>query len=221
MALLKPLIIALALSSLTGLMCSVSAEPKVSQESLDEATSALEEARNALDAAQLRLEQAQKDGAEPPKSPTASNNSPKKENGKLYKWVDEKGNISYQDSPPPKNVEILDSDVLKDQNKGKKKVRELRPSSELDYQDDGSKPVMIYTADNCKPCQSVVLFLTQKQVPFIERDIRNDRKARERLSNLSKQITVPSLFIGSRIIQGDSEAVIARALEEAGYLKSN
>ena len=81
MAPLKPLIIALALSSLSGLLCSVSAEPKVSQETLDEATSALEEARNALDAAQLRLEQAQKDGAQPPKSPTASNNSTKKGTG--------------------------------------------------------------------------------------------------------------------------------------------
>lgn len=187
------------------------------QNALDQAKSALENAQNTLNQARTKQQEASKPKISQRKIAQQSNKA--KSGGRLYKWVDAQGNISYQDSPPPKDVKVLDADVLKDAEKNDKPIKELRRANEPAPVLDGSVPVMVYTADNCKPCQSVVLFLTQKQVPFIERDIRNDRKARERLSNLSKQISVPSLFIGERIIQGHSKPMITRALEEAGYLK--
>jgi len=187
--------------------------------SIEQAKTALDDAKVALQAAQDTLSDAQKkqNAASRAKAKTSPST---KNDGRLYKWVDEYGTVFYQDSPPPKNVKVLDSDLLKDENAGKKKIKEVRRASDPAPLLDGSTPVMVYTADNCKPCQSVVLFLTQKQVPFVERDIRTDRRARERLSNLSKQISVPSLFIGERIIQGHSKPMITRALEEAGYLTS-
>ncbi len=195
----------------TGSAINPSANPTIEQ-----AKSALEEAKEALESAQISLNEAQGTTAEPKPTPvkTAANSD-----GRLYKWVDENGKISYQDSPPPKNVKVINADLLKDKKVGSEQVKELRRANQAKPDNSGTQPVMVYTADNCKPCQSVVLFLTQKQVPFIERDIRTDRRARERLSNLSKQISVPSLFIGERIIQGHSKAMITRALEEAGYLK--
>ncbi len=191
---------------------------KAQGQTIEQAQSALNEAKNALEAAQSSLNAAREKKQDNAALKTQSLSQPKN-NTKLYKWVDDNGSISYQDSPPPKDVRVLDSDVLKDLPKGQQTVKELRRAGEPEPVLDGSQPVMVYTADNCKPCQSVVLFLTQKQVPFIERDIRNDRKARQRLSNLSKQISVPSLFIGKRIIQGHSKPMITRALQEAGYLK--
>jgi len=187
---------------------------------LEQAKDALEQAKNALETAQNTLSQAQ-EANKPKPAPKPQTAAKPKGDGKLYKWVDEKGKISYQDSPPPKNVRVLNSDVLKDSKTGVEQVKELSRATEPQPILDGSVPVKVYTADNCKPCQSVVLFLTQKQVPFIELDIRSDRKARDRISKLSKQMTVPSLFIGARIIQGDSRPVITRALEEAGYLEPN
>lgn len=190
---------------------------KDKSKSIEQATTALNEAKTALESAQNTLSEAQKD-QQTSRLKSKKTSTPTSQ-GPLYKWVDEYGDISYQDSPPPKNVNILNSDLLKDKNVEKREVREVRRADEPAPLLDGSTPVMVYTAGNCKPCQSVVLFLTQKQVPFVERDIRTDRKARERLSNLSKQISVPSLFIGERIIQGHSKPMITRALEEAGYLK--
>ncbi len=187
---------------------------------LKQAETALEQAKTALEQAQGELIKAQKakiDKVAP--APKVAKRPSDNNSGRLYKWVDADGNISYQDSPPPKNVKVLNSDVLKDSKTSDKPIKELSRATEPEPLLDGSVPIRVYTADNCKPCQSVVLFLTQNQVPFIERDIRTDRKARERLSNMSKQISVPSLFIGERIVQGHAKPMIRRALEEAGYLE--
>ncbi len=199
----------------TGLCVSLQAQTPDEALRIQEAQSALEEAKSALEEAQSTLNQAQRK-KQLKKVPLRAEVA---QNGKLYKWVDDKGKISYQDSPPPKNSKVIDSDVLKNQQQSAQPVKELRRASDPAPILDGSVPVMVYTADNCLPCQSVVLFLTQKQVPFIERDIRSDRRARDRLSRLSKQITVPSLFIGGEIVQGHAKPPITRALKKAGYLK--
>lgn len=216
------LMLGLVTAAFTGMSTipfSVQAEtPQIDDsQSIEQARNALAEAKTALESAENTLTQAQEARNKPAPAPQVADKP--KGSERLYKWLDEDGNISYQDSPPPKNVKVLDADVLKDTQVGSEPVQELRRSSDPEPVFDGSTPVMVYTADNCKPCQSVVLFLTQKQVPFIERDIRNDRKARDRLSRLSKQISVPSLFIGKRIVQGSSKPMITRALEEGGYLK--
>ena len=211
------------------MVCLSISFPSISKEddkSLEHAKAALEEAQSALQAAQNSLNTAEEadTSAKPKQQITQPKHTVKSERraqvGKLYKWVDEDGNISYQDTPPPNEAKVLDSDVLKDLKTTETPVRELRRATDEGPLLDGSQPVMVYTADNCKPCQTVILFLTQKEVPFIERDIRDDRRARERLAKLSKQISVPSLFIGSRIIQGHSKPEITAALQQAGYLKN-
>lgn len=209
-------VIILALSSVV--VGSEGADATASK-TIEDAKTALQNAKSALQSAQDSLESAQTNKVI---ATNPSQKAPRKNNThseKLYKWVDEQGSISYQDSPPPKNAKVLDSDVLKDLNPKQEKVQELTRTSISAPISDGSQPVMVYTADNCKPCQSVVLYLTQKQVPFIERDIRDDRRARGRLAKESKQISVPSLFIGSDIVQGSSKAQISAALKKAGYLK--
>ncbi len=199
-----------------GVLGGAIAQDSSEQIDLEQAKTALEEAKSALESAQDTLSKAQQ--AEEKLTPAPIVAQKPKAPARLYKWVDENGNISYQDSPPPKTAKVINSDVLKDQPKGDQPVKELRKANQPAPVFDGDSPVMVYTADNCKPCQSVVLFLTQNQVPFIERDIRSDRRARDRLSKQSKQISVPSLFIGERIIQGHAKPMIRRALEEAGYL---
>ena len=208
------------------LSISLPSNGKEEDKSLEHAKAALEEAQSALQAAQNSLNTAEE--INPLSKPKQQITQPKRtvqpepraQVGKLYKWVDEDGKISYQDTPPPNEANVLDSDVLKDLKDTKAPIRELRRASEESPLLDGSQPVMVYTADNCKPCQSVILFLTQKEVPFIERDIRDDRRARERLAKLSKQISVPSLFIGTRIVQGHSKPEITAALKQAGYLQN-
>lgn len=193
---------------------------KEDSQSIEQAKSALEQAQTALQTAQDSLEAAEKRDllSQPKQQPVKPTRQAQV--GKLYKWVDDDGKISYQDTPPPNKATVLDSDVLKDLKTTSAPVSELRRASDTSPLLDGSQPVMVYTADNCKPCQSVILFLTQKEVPFIERDIRDDRRARDRLAKLSKQISVPSLFIGDRIVQGNSKPEITAALQEAGYLKN-
>jgi len=205
---LKSLTLFLALlftASTTGISAQVSDEGQRDAQSIEQAQTALKQAQSALEAAQDTLTQAQEVEAPPTQKAQATKKS-KPGASRLYKWVDENGNISYQDSPPPKDVNVLDSDVLKESKVGNQPVKEVSRAALPEPVLDGSTPVLVYTADNCKPCQSVVLFLTQKQVPFIERDIRSDRNARSRLSKLSKQISVPTLFIGEQVVQGPARS---------------
>lgn len=207
----------LAISVLAG---ESLATTKESSATLESAQEAIENAKTAIEAAEASLKEAQTKSDDKLDDAVVVKKSESSNDSKLYKWVDKNGKVSYQNTPPPKNAQILDSDVLKGRKSSEKQVKELKPTTKSDIQYDSDSPVMVFTAEDCAPCQTVVLFLTQKQVPFIERDILEDRLARERLSSVSKQITVPSLFIGSRIIQGDSESVITAALIEAGYLKN-
>ena len=51
--------------------------------------------------------------------------------GKLYKWVDAQGNVSYQDQPPPKGSKILSEKEVAsksnaDEDQGNSALQELK-----------------------------------------------------------------------------------------------
>jgi len=60
--------------------------------------------------------------------------------GKLYKWVDDEGNISYQDQPPPTDANVLDEREVK--SSGSSAPRPAGESNKL--------PVFVYVVDDCE-----------------------------------------------------------------------
>lgn len=77
-------------------------------------------------------------------------------------------------------------------------------------------PVTLYTSPDCTPCETGRKLLTQRGVPFTERQILNDEDAAA-LERLSGSRTVPMLGVGSQLLRGYLEADWQSTLDVAGY----
>ena len=129
----------------------------------------------------------------------------------LYKWVDENGNVTYQDTPPPENVLYEESTVdappaplPEDTSRG---IEEAALAN----------PVSLYTVPQCDTCDLVRMFLERHSVPFAEKDVRNNIEMQAELEQAVGSLTVPTLTVGDRVLDGYSSNAIRSALLEAGF----
>ncbi len=129
----------------------------------------------------------------------------------LYKWVDENGNVTYQDTPPPDDVQYEESTV--------DPVPEPLPEDAGRQIEEAAleNPVSLYTVPTCDTCDLVRLFLENNAIPFAEKDVRNNLETQAELEKLTGTLTVPTLVIGERVIDGYSRRAIRAALNDAGF----
>jgi glutaredoxin len=115
----------------------------------------------------------------------------------LYRWVDDKGNVEYRDTPPPSSAKKVETRSM--------------PTSPQ------SAHVTLWNSDCGAPCEQARAYLTRRGVPFAEMDPKNDIEAFKRLTG---GIEVPVLFVGVTRINGFNEKIWESALDSAGYGRS-
>lgn len=70
------------------------------------------------------------------------------------------------------------------------------------------KKVTVYTTPTCGWCHRVKAYLTEKGVPFEEKDVSRDREAAMEMIQKTNQMGVPVLDIGGAMIVGfDKERI--------------
>ncbi len=80
----------------------------------------------------------------------------------------------------------------------------------------------IYTTPSCPWCARTKEFLKQKKIPYAERNVVEDEKARDEMIKKSGQMGVPVLDINGEIIVGfDPEAILAAVAKASSRPKSN
>ena len=131
--------------------------------------------------------------------------------GKLYKWVDERGNISYQDRPPP-------------EGRGKVEEKNVRGGTGVDSGNPATAeaaakaPVTLYMVPKCSPCDAVRLYLKKRKVPFNEINVsEKNPQAQEEMRKKVGELSVPTITVGAKIMQGDVESLLTGELDQAGY----
>lgn len=130
---------------------------------------------------------------------------------KQYKWVDQDGNVSYHDRPP--------SDASKYQVEEKQFGR---PSNERNDELEAiaSKfPVLLYSASRCSACDLARGYLEKRKVPFTEKNVGDDRALQDELIKRTGQLTVPTIVVGERVMNGYMESLLGGELDQAGYPK--
>lgn len=124
----------------------------------------------------------------------------------LYKWVDDEGNVTYQDRPPPDNSGQV-------QTIGE--TAEETAAAELPDVD-----VVLYAIEVCESCDLVRNLLTERGVPFSERDAEADAEIQEELKEIAGVLSVPVLVIGGdEVLTGYNRDLIENELEEAGFVR--
>ena len=130
----------------------------------------------------------------------------------LYRWVDDKGNVEWRDTPPPSTAKKVEQ-------------RNVRGStietSELPYslqQAVKNHPVTLWITDCGAVCNQARSLLNRRGVPHTERNPQAEIEAFKKASGGSME--VPLLFVGSRQVKGYLESEWDAALDAAGYPKT-
>ena len=126
----------------------------------------------------------------------------------LYRWVDEKGNVEYRDTPPPSSAKNVEQRTV-----GGSTVE----ASSLPFsvqQAVKNFPVTLWNSTCGAPCDQAREHLARRGVPHTEKDPQNDVEAFKKLTG---GIEVPVLYVGSNRIKGYFESEWDSTLDIAGY----
>ncbi len=136
--------------------------------------------------------------------------------GQLYRWTDAEGNVHYTDQPPPPEARAAE----------RKRLGDKPPAPALPYQlrDAVTKfPVTLYVADNCgDACKRAQAYLSQRGVPYTEKDARDTEVQKTILTLTGGKIEVPLVTVGSgTTLRGFEEGAWGVAFDAAGYPRSS
>ena len=129
----------------------------------------------------------------------------------VYRWVDKDGKVHFSDSPPPADA----------RQSSQKTMGGGYVERELPYgvqQAMKKNPVTLYTAPSCgEPCGSARNLLSERGIPFTERNAGGSAAVQKDLKELVGGLEVPVLVIGGNPIKGYDNGQWSLALDDAGY----
>ena len=75
--------------------------------------------------------------------------------------------------------------------------------------------IVIYTSPNCHDCHALKDFLSERGVLFIDKNIAEDKSAREELANKYGRLATPTIVIGEKVFLGfrENRQTIEKLLE--------
>ncbi|WLR53667.1 glutaredoxin family protein [Mesobacillus subterraneus] len=62
--------------------------------------------------------------------------------------------------------------------------------------------IIVYTQNDCPPCQIIKMFLTEYGFSYTEKNINEDDKIRQELTETYNSYSTPTIVIGEVIITG-------------------
>lgn len=119
----------------------------------------------------------------------------------IYKWVDEKGRVHFGDSPK-QNVKAEKVSVRVNSYKNV-----TVESNDLFFQDSSptSQKVIMYSSSWCGYCKKAKRYFQKQQISFVEYDIEEDLRAKQRFDALGGR-GVPLILVGKQKMSGFDQA---------------
>ena len=130
----------------------------------------------------------------------------------VYRWVDQNGKVHFSDTPPPEEAKSVSQ---KRMGGGYVEQSQLPYATQMAVK---RNPVTLYVATDCADaCGKARNFLSQRGVPFTERNAQTNAADTEQLRKLSGALEVPFLVVGENKLRGYDEDGWNAALDGAGY----
>ena len=130
----------------------------------------------------------------------------------LYRWVDEKGNVEWRDTPPPATAKKVEQRTVN---------ASTIPTSDLPFSLQRAVknfPVTLWATDCGDLCDRARAHLARRGVPYTDKDPQGDFEAFRKASGGGAE--VPLLVIASTRLKGYLESEWDAALDLAGYPKT-
>jgi glutaredoxin len=127
----------------------------------------------------------------------------------LYKWVDSQGRVSYHDRPPEGVGYRVEQKTL----------RSGENTANQQAQPDKNIPVILYSAPKCASCDLARIYLDKRKVPYTEKNVESDIKLQKELKEKAGSLSVPTIIVGAKVMNGYLESLLEGELDAAGYPK--
>lgn len=125
----------------------------------------------------------------------------------VVECVDAAGDTSFRDKCPPGTSKAGDKVLLGVSSKKAKSIKEIAAAN----------PVVLYSVPSCDACDLVRNALTSRGAPFNEKNVQDDATGQSELKDKTGALTVPSVLIGSTVLNGYNRSALDSALNQAGY----
>ncbi|MBU1265651.1 MAG: glutaredoxin family protein [Thiobacillus sp.] len=131
----------------------------------------------------------------------------------LYQWKDAQGRTVYSDQPPPTSVRNAQ------QKSFKGNLIEVGESYAVKTARE-KNPVTLYASACGAPCDQARQLLSERGVPFSNKDPQASPESQAELKKLTGRLSVPVLVVGNDKIDGFETGQWQAMLDRAGYPKS-
>ena len=75
----------------------------------------------------------------------------------------------------------------------------------------------MYAVPKCLSCDMARTYLQRRKVPFTEKNVEGNRVLIEELKRKAGLLSVPTILVGEKVMQGFLESLLAGELDAAGY----
>lgn len=124
--------------------------------------------------------------------------------GKLYRWEDARGHVTYQDRPPPPLVKEFE-------------VSDVESSVGAEEKADQPKQVVLYAVDNCLSCEEIRAYLQSRKISVIFKDPEKEASVAVEMAERFGRVEVPIVLIGDKELKGVNVSWLASELDSAGF----
>jgi len=121
---------------------------------------------------------------------------------RLYQWTDERGNVTYQDHPPPENV--LDYG----------EARLVPPPLPAKSSSEPVIAITLYTVKDCEACDLARAFLVEKGLSFSELDPEAAQTVAVQMIERFGAAEVPMQVIGNEVVKGHNPLWVESAIKK-------
>jgi glutaredoxin len=130
---------------------------------------------------------------------------------KLYKWVDEYGNVTYKDTPPAdESINYKEENISGGNGFGGSAADEAAEKF----------PVVLYSTPDCNACNSARSYLQSRGVPFQDKNVQGNGELQQELKKKAGEVSVPTILIGKKVMRGYVQSLLEGELDAAGYPKA-
>ena len=143
----------------------------------------------------------------------------------LYKWVDERGRVTYQSSPPPDNAASVERSAISatvNEEPGEEAAVEATNEAEAtDATDEATEEAAVsitfFSNPECTTCEDVRAYFQEYEIAYEEIDISEDTVSAEEMKELHGHNTVPTIVVGNKSITGGSINDLQTLLKNSGF----
>lgn len=129
----------------------------------------------------------------------------------LYRWVDNKGNVEWRDTPPPASAPAK---VIEQRRLGGSVIETSEAPFSVQLASK-NHPVTLWSATDCsKICDGARAHLARRGVPYSDKNPQSDV---EGFKKVSPNNEVPMLQVGAITLKGYLESEWDSTLDSAGY----